>query len=197
MKEVRNGMTIKADISKPEEINNMFDEITKKHGKLDILVNNAGIVFIKPFMELTADEWDKTYAVNIRGMFLVTQKALKLMKKGAIVNISSMRGLADHGRSLIMDYSTSKAAVISFTKTLAKEVAPDIRVNCIAPGMTNTSHVKKQSKESLEKFKNDIYLKRLIEPSEVANAILFLASDQASAITGVVLRVDGGQSLGH
>ena len=106
MKEVRNGMTIKADISKPEEINNMFDKITEKYGRLDILVNNAGIVFIKPFMELTADEWDKTYAVNIRGMFLVTQKALKLMKKGAIVNISSMRGLADHGRSLIMDYST-------------------------------------------------------------------------------------------
>ncbi|MFH0837380.1 MAG: glucose 1-dehydrogenase [Candidatus Aenigmatarchaeota archaeon] len=192
-----NGIIIQANISKPDDVNRMFDTISEKYGRLDILVNNAGIVSVKPFMDLTAEDWDRTYKVNMRGMFLCTQSALKLMKKGSIVNISSIRGLADHGRPPIMDYSTSKAAVISFTKTLAKEVAPNIRVNCIAPGMTNTSLVKKQTKEMLEKFINDIYLKRLIEPQEVAKAILFLASDEASAITGVVLPVDGGQSLGR
>ncbi|MFH0836851.1 MAG: glucose 1-dehydrogenase [Candidatus Aenigmatarchaeota archaeon] len=191
-----NGMIIQADVSKLEDIDSMFDIITKKYGNLDILVNNAGVVFIKPFMELTKEDWERTYAVNMTGMFLCTQRALKLMKKGSIVNISSIRGLADYGRPPIMDYSTSKAAVISFTKTLAKEVAPDIRVNCICPGMTNTDIAKKQSKEMLEKFINDIYLKRLIEPQEIADAVLFLASEQASAITGVVLSVDGGQSLG-
>jgi len=191
-----NGMLIQADISKQDEINEMFEQVSKKYEKLDILVNNAGIVSVKPFSELTLEEWNKTYAVNITGMFLCSQKAIELMKDGgSIVNISSIRGLFDQGRAPIADYSTSKAAVISFTKTLAKEVAPKIRVNTVAPGMTNTDTVKSIPRELIEKFKEDSYLKRLIEPKEVAHTILFLSSDEASAITGALLIVDGGQSL--
>jgi len=191
-----NGMIIKADISNEEDINKMFKIISEKYGRLDILVNNAGIVKVKPFKELTLEEWNKTYSVNITGMFLCSQKAIELMKgKGSIINISSIRGLFNQGRPPILDYSTSKAAVISLTKTLAKELAPNIRVNAVGPGMTNTDIVKTIPKESIEQFKKDIYLKRLIEPEEVAKAILFLCSDDASAITGDLLMVDGGQSL--
>ena len=191
-----NGMIIKADIGKQDEINNMFEQISEKYGKLDILINNAGIVSVKPFLELTLEEWNKTYAINITGMFLCSQKAIKLMKDGgSIINISSIRGLFDQGRAPIIDYSTSKAATINFTKTLAKEVAPKIRVNTVAPGMTNTDIARSLPRELIEKFKEDIYLKRLIEPKEVAQTILFLSSDEASAITGALLVVDGGQSL--
>ena len=191
-----NGMLIKADLSKQDEIDSMFEQVSEKYGKIDILVNNAGIVSVKPFSELTLEEWNTTYAVNITGMFLCSQKAIKLMEDGgSIVNISSIRGLFNQGRAPIIDYSTSKAAVISFTKTLAKEVAPKIRVNTVAPGMTNTDIAKSIPKASIEKFKEDSYLKRLIEPKEVAHTILFLSSDEASAITGALLVVDGGQSL--
>ncbi len=191
-----NGILIKADISKQDEINSMFEQLFEKYGKLDILVNNAGIVSVKPFSELTLEEWNKTYAVNITGMFLCSQKAVKLMKDGgSIVNISSIRGLFNQGRAPIIDYSTSKASVISFTKTLAKEVAPKIRVNTVAPGMTNTDIAKLIPNISIEKSIEEIYLKRIIEPKEVANTILFLSSDEASAITGTLIVVDGGQSL--
>jgi 3-oxoacyl-[acyl-carrier protein] reductase len=191
-----NGMLIKADISKQDEINSMFEQLFEKYGKLDILVNNAGIVSVKPFSELTLKEWNKTYAVNITGMFLCSQKAVKLMKDGgSIVNISSIRGLFNQGRAPIIDYSTFKASVISFTKTLAKEVAPKIRVNTVAPGMTKTDIVKLIPKVSIKKFNEEIYLKRFIEPNEVANTILFLSSDEASAIIGALIVVDGGQSL--
>jgi 3-oxoacyl-[acyl-carrier protein] reductase len=119
------------------------------------------------------------------------------MKDGSsIVNVSSLRGLFDHGRPPILDYSVSKAGVISFTKTLAKELAPKIRVNCVSPGMTNTDVIKKYSREQLDQFVKTIYLGRLIEPIEIAKTIVFLSSDDASGITGVNLPVDGGQSLG-
>ena len=190
------GIIVKADIRKQDEIERMFDLIVKKYGKLDVLVNNAGIVPNSEFRNLTLEQWNRVYAVNITGTFLCCQKAIGLMKEGGtIVNVSSIRGLPEHGRPGIMDYSTSKAAVISFTKTLAKEVAPKIRVNCVAPGMTKTDIAKGYPKDLLDKFANAIYLKRLIEPQEVARAIAFLASDDASAITGAVLSVDGGQSL--
>lgn len=191
-----NGMIIKADVSKQDDIENMFKQISEKYGRLDILINNAGIVKVTPLKELSLEAWNKTYATNITSMFLCSQKAIDLMKdKGAIVNVSSIRGLFNQGRPPILDYSTSKAAVISLTKTMAKELAPNIRVNCVGPGMTNTDIAKTLPKESIEQFKKDIYLKRLIEPVEVARTILFLSSDDASGITGELIMVDGGQSL--
>ncbi|MBN1618401.1 SDR family oxidoreductase [Candidatus Dojkabacteria bacterium] len=191
-----NGMIIQADVSQEDDVIQMFDEISKKYTQIDVLVNNAGIVAVKPFKDLSLSEWKKVFDVNVNGVFLCSQQALKIMKKGgSIVNISSIRGLYNYGRPPISDYSASKAAVISFTKTLAKEVAPEIRVNTVAPGMTMTDIAKQIPTEDLKKFENDIYLKRLIEPSEVANAVVFLSSQNASGITGALLMVDGGQSL--
>ncbi len=190
------GMIIKADVSKEEDINDMFKQITEEYGRLDILVNNAGIVNVTPLKELTLEAWNKTYATNVTGMFLCSQKAIDLMKDdGSIVNISSIRGLFNQGRPPILDYSTSKAATISLTKTMAKELAPNIRVNSVGPGMTRTDIAKSLPKESIEKFEKDIYLERLIEPIEIANAVLFLSSKKASGIAGALLMVDGGQSL--
>lgn len=191
-----NGMIIQADVSNEEDVLDMFEQISSTYGKLDILVNNAGIVAVKPFKDLSLKEWKKVFDVNMAGTFLCSQQALKTMNSGgSIVNISSIRGLYNQGRPPISDYSASKAAVISFTKTLAKEVAPDIRVNTVAPGMTMTDIAKQIPADDLKKFEEDIYLKRLIEPSEVANAVVFLTSEEASGITGALLMVDGGQSL--
>jgi NAD(P)-dependent dehydrogenase (short-subunit alcohol dehydrogenase family) len=191
-----NGAVIKADVSKEKEIESMFKKIKEKYGRLDMLVNNAGYIKARPFRELSLEEWNKTFAVNVTGAFVCSKHAVELMSDGgSIVNVSSIRGLFDQGRPAIVDYSSSKAALISLTKTMAKELAPSIRVNCVAPGMTNTDLAKSYTKEAIEKFKNDIYLKRLIEPEEIAKSILFLCSDDASAITGALLIVDGGQSL--
>jgi 3-oxoacyl-[acyl-carrier protein] reductase len=190
-----NGIAVEADISREEDVNRLFDTVASRYGRLDILVNNAGIVSPKPFHELTLEQWRHTFAVNLDGTFMCTKRAKSLMKEGSIVNVSSIRGLFEQGRPPIIDYSASKAAVISFTKTLAKELAPSIRVNAVAPGMTNTDIAKQLPEESVEQFKRQIYLKRLIEPKEVANAIVFLCSKEASGITGALLMVDGGQCL--
>lgn len=192
-----NGLIVKTDLKKVDEILQMFEVIKDKYGELDILINNAGIVKSNDFMDLTLQDWNDTYAVNTTAVFICSQQALKIMNKGgSVINISSMRGILDQGRPSVIDYSSSKAAVISFTKTLAKEVAPEIRVNCVSPGMARTDKVKAYSDELLNQFKESIYLKRLIEPTEIANSILFLASNEASGITGANLVVDGGQSLG-
>ncbi|MDH4330118.1 MAG: SDR family oxidoreductase [Candidatus Moranbacteria bacterium] len=191
------GEIVKADVSDEAQVDEMFEKIEKSYSKIDILVNSAGIVSPKSFAELSVGDWRKTHAVNLDSVFLCCKKAVPLMNSGgSIVNVASIRGLFDQGRPGVIDYSSSKAAVISFTKTLAKEVAPDIRVNSVSPGVTNTDIAKGFSKELLEKFVDDIYLRRIIEPQEVADAILFLSSKEASAITGVNLMVDGGQSLG-
>lgn len=188
-----------ADIGNAGDVKTLFDAIEKNHGRLDILVNNAGIVNPTPFLELTLEDWQKTYDTNITGVFLCCREAAKLMlrqEKGAIVNVSSIRGFSHFGRSPVIDYSSSKAAVINFSTTLAKELAPSIRVNSVAPGQTETDMVKRYTPQQLAAIiDNTIYLNRLIQPEEVAKAILFLASEDASAITGTVLTVDGGQNL--
>jgi len=166
---------IQADVSKESDVTTMFNTIKEKYGTIDVLVNNAGIVNVKPFKELTLNDWNKTMDTNLTSMFLCSKAALPLISTGSIVNISSIRGLPDQGRAPITDYSTSKAAAISFTKTLAKEVAPAIRVNTVGPGMTNTDNVQKIPKESIEQFKKDIYLERLVEPEEVASAVVFIS----------------------
>jgi len=191
-----NGMIIQADFNQKSSIENVFEIVKTHFNHLDILVNNVGIVKSNEFLNLSLEDWNNTFFTNLTSMFLCCQLAIPLMKSGGnIVNIASLRGLPNHGRPPIIDFSASKAGVISFTKTLAKEVSPKIRVNCVSPGVTNTDITKVYSKELIEQFVSNIYLGRLIETTEVANAILFLSSDDASGITGVNLMVDGGQSL--
>lgn len=195
------GYSLKAyqgDVSKKEEVDRFMEAFIKDFGRIDILVNNAGIVISRPFMEKTVEDWIKTLEVNLIGVFLCSQAAAKYMlqqKSGKIINISSIRGIDHCGREAIMDYSASKAAVINLTKTMAKELAPHINVNTVAPGHTLTEMTQPLPEEVKRAMIEGSYLKRMAQPEDIAKAILFLASDDANFITGQVLLVDGGFSL--
>jgi 3-oxoacyl-[acyl-carrier protein] reductase len=170
----------------------------REFGRIDILVNNAGVVISRPFLEKTVEDWVKTLEVNLIGVFLCSQSAAKYMlkqKSGKIINISSIRGIDHCGREGIMDYSASKAAVINLTKTMAKELAPHINVNTVAPGHTLTEMTQPLPDEIKKTMIEGSYLKRMAQPEDIAKAILFLASDDANFITGQLLLVDGGFSL--
>lgn len=183
---------IKCDVSNEKQVKKMVEQTIKKFGKIDILVNNAGVVFDVPFKERTVDQWKRTLDVNLIGVFLCCKYIAPHMPKGGrIVNISSTNGINSFSPDA-MDYDTSKAGVIILTRDLAKELAPNILVNSIAPGWVDTAINKDLSKDFVEKETKKIYLKRFAQPEEIAKTILFLASDDASYITGVTLIVDGG-----
>ncbi len=181
---------IKADITKQKDIDKIVSIIKKKYGKLDILVNNAGILKHSNIKNLTVEDWRKTFEVNLFGMFNVSKNCLSVLKKGCIINVASIRGIeaAPHD----MDYSASKAGVINFTKALAKELSPKIRVNSISPGITKTNLVRYYQKVS-KKTASKTLLKRMADPKEIAHAIVFLAENEY--ITGQNLIVDGGYSI--
>ena len=159
-----------------------------------MLVNNAGIVFDVPIMEKTVDQWERTLRVNLIGTFLCIKYATPNMKDrpgASILNISSTNGI-DSLDPESADYDTSKAGVISLTKNLSQYLAPNIRVNSIAPGWVNTEINKDLPKEFAESETQRIALKRFGSPEEIAKAVLFLCSEDASFITGSTLVVDGG-----
>jgi len=195
------GYSLKAfagDVSKKDQVESFTGAFVKEFGKIDILVNNAGVVISRPFLEKTTEDWIKTLEVNLIGVFLCCQAAAKYMlqqKSGKIVNISSIRGIDHCGREGVMDYSASKAAVINLTKTMAKELAPHINVNTVAPGHTLTEMTKPLPDEVKRVMIEGSYLKRMAQPEDIAKAILFLASEDANFITGQLLLVDGGFSL--
>lgn len=190
--------TLLGDVSKKGQVDAVFEQLIKEFGRIDVLVNNAGIAISRPFLEKTVEDWERTMAVNLVGVFLCSQAAARHMlkqKSGKIVNISSIRGIEHCGREGIMDYSASKMGVISLTKTMAKELAPYINVNAVAPGHTETEMTRSLPEEIKRNMIEGSYLKRLARPEEIARAILFMASDDANFITGQVLLVDGGFSL--
>lgn len=165
--------------------------------RLDLLVNNAGISEIDLFTSISPDKADEILNINLKGAMNCTRTVLPGMinaKSGNIINISSMWGQC--GASCEVDYSASKAGLIGFTKALAKEVAPSgIRVNCVAPGFIMTEMNKHFSKEDLELIKEDIPIGYFGKPSHIADAVVFLASDQAEYITGQILGVNGGMVI--
>jgi NAD(P)-dependent dehydrogenase (short-subunit alcohol dehydrogenase family) len=190
--------TFVGDITEKEQVERFIGDFVKGFGRIDILVNNAGIAISRPFFEKTVDDWIKTLKVNLIGLFLCSQVAAKYMvaqKSGKIVNISSIRGIDHCGREGIMDYSASKAGVINLTKTMAKELAPYINVNTVAPGHTLTEMTQPLPEEVKRNMIEGSYLKRMAQPEDIAKAILFLASEDANFITGQLLLVDGGFSL--
>ena len=188
------AIAIQCDVSSEEQIKRMLQKAIGSFGKLDILINNAGVVFDVPFAKRTVEHWKRTLDVNLIGTFLCSKLAVPYMKKqknAKIVNVASTNGI-DSFNPESMDYDASKAGVILFTRNLAKELAPTINVNCVAPGWVDTDINKDLPKEYVKQETQKIYMKRFARPEEIAKVILFLASDDASFITGSTLKVDGG-----
>ncbi|MBI3623755.1 SDR family oxidoreductase [Candidatus Pacearchaeota archaeon] len=190
----RKAIAIKADVSDETQVKQMIDKTIKAFGKIDILVNNAGIVWDIPLFEKTMDQFERTIDVNFKGVFLCSKYVALEMKKaksGIIINISSTNAINTLSPDSI-DYDATKAAVISMTKNFATELAPNIRVNCIAPGWVETDINNKLSEEYKKEEAEQILLKRFGKPEEIASVVAFLASEDASFITGSIIVVDGG-----
>jgi NAD(P)-dependent dehydrogenase (short-subunit alcohol dehydrogenase family) len=190
---------VTADVSQPEDVRRMINVAVDRYGRLDIAIANAGIIPLASVVEATLDDWEEVMAVDGRGMFLTCKYAIEQMLingGGSIVCLSSISGMAGQARQ--STYGPAKFVASGLTKHLAIEWASQgIRVNAVAPGTINTERVQQLPDEPggpeyLEGIKSAHPMGRLGEPSEVANAILFLASDEASFITGAILPVDGG-----
>ena len=184
---------ISPNLSDLESVRDAFKEAIGKYGCVDILVNNAGVSESTSFMDYTEDIFDKVMDLNVKGVFNATRIAAEYMEKkgsGVILSTSSMVSIAGQPRGFA--YPASKFAVNGLTVSLARELGPKgIRVNAVAPGITETDMMKAVPKEIIEPMIAQIPLRRLGQPEDIANAFVFLASDEASYITGVVLSVDG------
>ena len=188
------AIAIKCDVSDERQVKQMVEKTIKTFSRIDILVNNAGVVFDTPFKERTVKQWKRTLEVNLIGVFLCSKYVAEYMKKqkgGKIVNVSSTNGINSFNPEA-MDYDASKAGVIILTRNLAKELAPIIQVNSVAPGWVDTDMNKELTKDFVEEETKKIYLKRFAKPEEIAKTILFLSSDDASYITGSTIKIDGG-----
>jgi 3-oxoacyl-[acyl-carrier protein] reductase len=185
------------DVSRSDFCDAVVQKALEVLGGISILVNNAGIAVFAPFLELSEEAWDQTLNVNLKSMFLLSQRVAREMVTrggGAIVNMASTNGLL--GERDLVAYNASKGGVILLTKTLAIELAEhQIRVNCVAPGLIRTTlALEGGSNETfLEDYLNKIPMRRHGTPDEVANVFVFLASDEASFITGETVVIDGGQ----
>lgn len=188
------ALPFQADVADKKAVNAMTNEIEKKLGGVSVLVNNAGIAEQALFTDITEKMWDRMFAVNVKGAYNCTQAVLPKMiheKYGRIINISSMWGIS--GASCEVHYSAAKAALIGFTKALAKEVGlSGITVNCVAPGVIDTDMNGHLSPEIISELKEETPLNRIGTPRDVAETVLFLASEKASFITGQTISVDGG-----
>jgi 3-oxoacyl-(acyl-carrier-protein) reductase len=191
------GLVLKADISNKDDVDAMIHNTVDHFGRLDILVNNAGINRDAFAKKMSEEDWDLVIKINLKGTFLCCQAAINAMGKqgsGRIINTSSIGSLGNMGQA---NYSASKSGVIGLTKTLALECArAKITVNCVAPGATLTPMTMKMPEDIMNMITEKIPLKRWGEPNEIANLHAFLASDEASYITGQIIFVDGGISVG-
>jgi len=181
------------DLTSYESVKSAFDGVKEKFGRIDILVNNAGVSAKEPFTTYTEDMFKSVIDLNVTGVYNCSRAVVDAMKEqgsGVILNTSSMVSI--YGQGAGVAYPTSKFAVNGFTLSLARELGPSgIRVNAVAPGVTNTDMMKAVPKQYLEPIIKSIPLRRMGEPEDIANAFVFLASDKASYISGVILSVDG------
>lgn len=188
------ALAVCADVADRSQVDAMTQRVTEVFGKIDVLVGNAGIAQQKLFTDISAADWDAIFDVNVKGVFHCCQSVLPGMisrKSGCIVNVSSIWGLV--GASCEAHYSAAKAAVIGLTKALAKELGPSgIRVNAVAPGVINTAMTANLDEQTRDALKDETPLCRLGTAEDVAQAILFLVSDNAGFITGQVLSPNGG-----
>lgn len=191
------SIVIKCDVSKSDEVNNMIEEVVKEFGQIDILVNNAGITRDGLLMRMKEEDFDSVIDINLKGVFNCTKSATKYMMKkryGKIINISSVVGLI--GNAGQANYCASKAGVIGLTKSSARELASrNINVNAIAPGFIDTDMTSVLNENLKETMLKNIPQNRFGSPEDVANLVLFLASDMSSYITGQIINVDGGMAM--
>ncbi|MCX8030531.1 MAG: 3-oxoacyl-[acyl-carrier-protein] reductase [Thermodesulfovibrionales bacterium] len=191
------SIAIAADVSNSADVKNIFDSTIKEFGKVDILINNAGITKDALIIRMKDEEWDRVIDVNLKGTFLCCREAIKLMikqKYGRIINISSIVGfMGNIGQA---NYSASKAAIAGLTKTLAKEYANrGITVNAVAPGFITTDMTETIPENIKTEMLRSIPMGRFGVPEDIANVVVFLASPEASYITGQILHVNGGMYM--
>ena len=188
------AMAVKVDVANLSDVEQMVGGILEKLAKIDILVNNAGITRDKLILRMTEEDWDAVLGVNLKGTFNCTKAVLRHMAKqrsGKIVNIASVVG--EMGNAGQANYSASKAGVIGLTKTIAREYAQrGINVNAVAPGYIETPMTEALPEKAKEELKKLIPMERLGKPEDVAEAVLFLVSEESSYMTGQVLNVNGG-----
>lgn len=191
----KNAISIQADVTKEVEVKRLINETITKFGCIDILVNNTGEIVRPGDWKSDTATWHKTIDTNLTSAWLMIREVAPFMQKssGAIVNVASVYGFL--GAAPVLAYTSAKGGLITMTKSFAKELAPTIRVNAIAPSNVMTDMTKGAGPELIELFRQQTPLKRIATPEELAKAILFLASDDAGYITGETLVVDGGYSL--
>ncbi len=193
----RKGLVVQADISNFSDAGKMVDDVKKEFGGLDILVNNAGINWDGVIWKMTEEQWDSVIDINLKGYFNYIRAVAPIFreqKSGKIVNVTSINGL--RGKFGQANYSASKAGIIGLTKTVAKELGKyGINVNAVAPGLIETDMMKQATEEVRKMAIEEIVLKRIGLPEEVADVVAFMCSEMARHITGEVIKVDGGQYI--
>ena len=193
----RQCLAFKTDATDSKDVQATIDKILDKLGKLDILINNAGITRDSLVLRMSEEDWDKVIAVNLKGCFVCTRAAAKVMLKqrfGKIVNLASIIGIM--GNTGQANYAASKAGIIGLTKSVAKELASrGICVNAIAPGFIKTEMTARLSEDVQKRMLSGIPLGRFGEPKDVADLALFLSSESSSYITGQVIQIDGGMLM--
>lgn len=193
----RQALPVLADVSSASDVDKLVEAAIAAYGRIDILVNNAGIARDQLLLRMTEEEWDRVISVDLKSVFLCTRAVLKYMvkeRRGRIISIASIVGIV--GNPGQANYAAAKAGIIGFTRTVAKEVASrGITVNAIAPGFIDTEMTQRLKEEWKEELKKRIPLGRLGSPRDVAEAVAFLAGEEAGYITGQVLGVDGGMAI--
>lgn len=193
----RNAMAIQADATDAKSAEEVVRQIAGEWGSLDVVVNNAGITKDTLIMRMSEEQWDDVINTNLKSVFNYSKAAIRPMmrqRSGSIINVSSVVGLS--GNAGQTNYAASKAGIIGFTKSLAKEIASrNIRVNAIAPGYIRTEMTDQLNEDVLKSIESSIPMGRSGEPEEVADTIVFLASDASRYITGETIRVDGGMAM--
>jgi 3-oxoacyl-[acyl-carrier protein] reductase len=192
------AVAFRADVSKIPEIKSLVQAAMAEFGRIDILVNNAGVISRKNFLVTTEADYDRIMTVNVKGPYFCCQEVAPIMQKqgkGKIINISSVSGLAQPTGLSYPEYAASKAALIGLTRSLAVNLGPQILVNAVAPGTIRTDMTAAISPENLQRSAEEAFVKRLGEPEDIADACVFLASDESDFITGEVLTVSGGRGM--